>query len=221
MTESCRGVVVRLVKTTGGRRMVTIITREAGKIGAGSSISEKGKSKSALAVRPFSLSLFRLEEKRKGFVWIKSAEVIDSHFALAEDADRYAEAAFALEFTDRLLPEGIAAEGIFDLLTAHLSLLSSRKRNFRLATVAFLIKVFDISGIMPDEGSIRSALLPSNGDFDIFAIVEFIRNNPLDRLSGLTLEPAKCNAIYSFLRGFAEEHLEIGKLKSDVLSKRT
>jgi DNA repair protein RecO (recombination protein O) len=201
--------------------MVTIITREAGKIGAGSSIPERGKSKSALAIRPFSLSLFRIEEKRKGFLWIKSADIIDSHFALAEDADRYAEAAFALEFTDRLLPEGVAAEEIFDLLTAHLALLSSRKRNFRLSTVAFLIKVFSAYGIMPEEEDIRSALLPSNGDFDIFTIVEFIRNNPLDRLSGLTLEPAKCNEIYSFLRGFAEEHLDIGKLKSDVLLKRT
>jgi DNA repair protein RecO (recombination protein O) len=205
---------MRLVKMPGGRRMVTIFTRESGKVGAGTAISERGKSKSALAIRPFSLSVFSIDEKRKDFLWIRSAELSESHFAVAEDEERYAEASFALEFTDRLMPEGVPDERVYDLLCEHLPLLIARKRNFRLATVGFLVKVFDALGVLPGEEELR---LPMEGGFDILTIVEFIRNNPLSRLSGLTLEAAKCDAIYNFLRSFAAEHLEIGRLKSDVL----
>jgi DNA repair protein RecO (recombination protein O) len=213
------GIVLRLVKTTGGKRMVTIFTKDAGKLGAGTNISEKSKSKSTLAIRPFSRSEFHIEEKGAGYLRVKSADLIESHFALSEDPDKYSEGSLAIEFTDRLLPDGIAAADVYALLSEHLRLLCLRKKNYRLLSCAFLLKVLDVSGVLPDAGGVRDGALQSNSDFDILDVIEFLRDSPLEQMGGLMLEEAMCDQVFAYLRGLAAEHLGIGYLKSDALLK--
>ena len=60
MYINSEGIIFRQVKATGGRRMILLFTKKYGKISAGSNINEKGRTKSALAMRPFTYGTYEL-----------------------------------------------------------------------------------------------------------------------------------------------------------------
>jgi DNA repair protein RecO (recombination protein O) len=210
------GIVIRQVRTTGSRRMVTVFTREGGKLGAGTFLSESGKSKAALALRPFVHGRYEIAEKAGGLLSITQAEVVDAHFGIGQDADRFAEASFALEFTDKLLPERFRAGGVFALLARYLAIIEKRERDFRLPTLSFMVKVMQGLGVFPDAGGL-AAELRAGGNDDILKHTAFLMENPLERVEGLTLAGDAEALVFAALRRFAREHLDVGDLKSEGL----
>jgi len=204
----------------GGRRMILIFTREEGKISAGTHISEKSKGGGALAIRPFAYGQYTISEKSGSTRSISSAETIDAHFALGEDLDRFAEASYALEFTDKILPENAGAPDIFDLLKVYLAMLSSRKTDFRLLTISYLVKVMQELGVFPEASSYREGLLLTGINDDIFNTIVFIAEQPLERMEALTLEGEKEETVFGIIKAFAHENLEIGAIKSERMLSR-
>ena len=82
------GIILKQVKTVNNRRMVLLFSRKYGKIGAGTSINEKGRGKSALAMRPFTYGKYELYKNRDNYN-INGAEVIKSYFKIGEDVEKY------------------------------------------------------------------------------------------------------------------------------------
>ena len=217
MKRLCQGIVIRQTKIVGGRRMILVFTREEGKVSAGTHISEKGKGGAALAIRAFAYGQYAITEKGEGIRSIASAETIDSHFALGEDADRFAEASFALEFTDKLLPEGVPEPGIFDLLKDYLEMLAARRKSFRLLTVSYMVKVMQELGVFPEADSLSNGELISGLNGDILNVLVFIEGQPLKRMESLTLEADKERAVFNAVKAFAQKHLELGTIKSELM----
>ena len=202
--------------------MILVFTREEGKLSAGTHISEKSKGGAALAIRPFAYGHYTITEKGTGTHSISSAETIDAHFALGEDADRFSEASFVLEFTDKILPDDASAPAIFDLLKSFLTMLSNRKKDHRLLTISYLIKVMQELGVFPDEISLTEGIASSTGGMllsevngDILNTIVFIAGQPLERMDALTLEVEKEEAVFGVIKAFAHEYLEIGTIKSE------
>ena len=212
------GIVFRQVKISGGKRMIQIFSREKGKISAGTLLSEKSKSKSALSIRPFTYGQYNLDIKPSNYINIRSAETIDANYQLGENPDRFLEASYILEFTDKLLPEGKKETKIFDLLVLSLKLLCARNENFKLITISYMIKVFQESGVFPVvfSSNFNDVELISSLNFDILNIIEYLANNPLERMEKLTLESNNTETIFLVLKEFSEIHLDIGPLKSDI-----
>lgn len=52
MLTDTEGIVLRQIKTSYNRRMILLFSKKYGKISAGTSIQEKGRGKSSLALRP-------------------------------------------------------------------------------------------------------------------------------------------------------------------------
>ena len=52
MFTETEGIVLKQVKIAGGRRIVLLFSEKYGKISTGTGLSEKGKGKNALAMRP-------------------------------------------------------------------------------------------------------------------------------------------------------------------------
>ena len=115
MLTDTEGIVLRQVKTSYNRKMIRLFTRSYGKISAGTGIGERGRSKSALAIRPFTYGRYELFKSRDSYN-IDSAEVIKSFYGIGEDVDKYMQGAYVLEFTEKALPEEMPAPAIFDLL---------------------------------------------------------------------------------------------------------
>ncbi|MDD2217931.1 MAG: recombination protein O N-terminal domain-containing protein, partial [Eubacteriales bacterium] len=55
---------MKQTKATNGRRMIVLFSKKYGKISAGTGITEKGKGKSALAMRPFTFGRYELYKSR-------------------------------------------------------------------------------------------------------------------------------------------------------------
>ena len=215
MIREYEGIVIRQTKITGGRRMVLVFTREEGKLSAGTHLSEKSRGGAALAIRPFAHGLYFVAEKSADVRSVSSAEIIDAHFTLGEDADRFAEASYALEFTDKLLPDGVRAPQVFDLLSEYLDMLAGRKSDFRLLTISYLVKVMRELGVFPDAASLAEGELLSGLNGDILNVLAFIVEQPLSRMDALTLEEEKERAIFGVVKSFAYSFLDIGMIKSE------
>lgn len=106
MYTSTEGIIFRQVKATGGRRMILLFTKKYGKISAGSSLSEKGKGKTALAMRPFTYGVYELYKGRE-YYNLNNAEVRKSYFRIGDDLDKYMQASLVLELTEKMIPEEV------------------------------------------------------------------------------------------------------------------
>ena len=148
MLTDTEGIVLRQVKTSYGRRMILLFSKKYGKISAGTSIAERGKNKSSLALRPFTYGRYELFKNRDSYN-INSADVLKSYYGIGEDVDKYMNGAYVLEFTERVLSEEVPAPAIFNLLIDFFDLLEMRKKGIGTLVLAYQTKVFKYSGVMP------------------------------------------------------------------------
>ena len=93
MLTDTEGIVLRQIKTSYNRRMILLFSKKYGKISAGTSIQEKGRGKSSLALRPFTYGRYELFKNRDSYN-INSADVLKSYYAIGEDVDKYMNAMF-------------------------------------------------------------------------------------------------------------------------------
>ena len=148
MLTDTEGIVLRQIKTSYNRRMILLFSKKYGKISAGTSIQEKGRGKSSLALRPFTYGRYELFKNRDSYN-INSADVIKSYYAIGENVDKYMNGAYVLEFTERVLSEGVPAPGIFHLLLDFFDLLESRDRGIGTLVLGYQIKLFKYAGVAP------------------------------------------------------------------------
>lgn len=148
MLTDTEGIVLRQTKTSYGRRMILLFSKKYGKISAGTGINEKGRGKSSLALRPFTYGRYELFKNRDSYN-INGADVIRSYYAIGEDVDKYMNGAYVLEFTERVLEEGVPSPGMFNLLIDFFDLLESRDRGIGTLVLAYQTKVLRYAGVMP------------------------------------------------------------------------
>ena len=143
------GIVMKHIKASGGRNMLLIFTKKYGKIsvGTGSSI-RNNRSKSALAVRPFTLGKYEIFQNRQYYNY-NSGEVKRSFFSFGEDLDKYMAASYVLELTDKALPEGVPEPRLFNALEDFMVTLEGRSKKALTLILAYEIKMLDILGTPP------------------------------------------------------------------------
>ena len=245
MYTDTEGIVIRQTKTAYGRRMIVLLTKKYGKISAGTSISEKGKNKSSLALRPFTYGRYELYKGRDSYS-INGAETVESFFSIGEDIGKFAVASAALELTDRLLEEDQPSPAMFSLLSDLLAMLEARKSGFGTLLLAFKIKALAVSGCgiasdgcvgcgktedlrvfsVPDGGfscgsctdaqSLLNPLIFEVSD-DIINIVRFVQSHPLRSLENLSIPSQAGKLLTKILKAYYSFHLGIDALKSESL----
>lgn len=149
MVTDTEGIVLRQVKAMGGRRMISLFSQKYGKISVGTSLNEGGRNKTALSVKAFSYGRYELFKNRDNYN-LNNGQVIKSYYGLGEDLDKYMAASYVLEFTDKILPEEMPQPRIFNLLVEFLEALEKREKKQGTLVLAYLIKVLDTLGTMPE-----------------------------------------------------------------------
>mgnify|MGYP000850146791 CR=1 FL=1 len=243
MYISAEGIIFRQVKAAGGRRMLLLFTKKYGKISAGSSISEKGKKRSALALRPFTYGVYELY-KNKEYYNIDSADVKRSFFRIGEDVDKYMQASYILELTEKTLPEDLPQPRLFNLLTEFLSAMEKREKRHETLVLAYEVKLLDIFGSFPslnscarcgetenleffsvqDGGMLCRACGNKANDaliyqpkFDIVNILKFFLKTPMGAFEKIALDEKAAEELQQILRKYISYHLDIGTLKSESI----
>lgn len=243
-TES-EGIILRQIKAANGRRMVVLFSKKYGKISAGSNISEKGKSRAALAMRPFTFGRYDLFRNRDSSN-INRAEVIRSFYRIGENVDKYMCASYVLEFTDKLLMEEHPAPRLFDLLIDFFSLLEERKSKYETLVSAYQVKAMDLLGFAPqlercvlcgdedisggfsvrDGGvickacskkipAVQNVSLIFPIDIGTISILKYFLTHSLRSLEKIGLEDELQMRIRMLLRRCTEYHLGVSGLKSE------
>ncbi len=149
MITDTEAIVFRQVKTLNGRRMILLFSKKFGKISVGSNITEGGKNKSALAVRPFTYGRYELFKGRESYN-LNNGQVIRSYYSLGEDLDKYMIASYILELTEKLAAEDLPQPRMFNLLLDFLDALEKREKKHDTLAMAYMVKVLDILGTMPN-----------------------------------------------------------------------
>lgn len=243
MYTDTEGIILKQIKTVSGRRMVLLFSKKYGKISAGTSITEKGKGKSALAMRPFTYGRYELYKNRDTY-HINGAEVIKSYYRIGEDVEKYMCCSYVLELTERVLAEDAKAPELFYLLLDFFSLMEERKKKYETLVLGYQVKLLQCYGSMPkldacvccgsavdlthfsvkDGGLLcKTCILQENVNDALiyelnFAIVNILRyflGNPLKSFKNLALDEAVQGQLQQILKEYFAYHLDIKKLKSE------
>lgn len=204
------GIILKQVKTLNGRRMISIFSKKYGKICCGSSVTEGGKNKTALALRPFTYGRYELYSSRDSYN-IQGAETIKSYYGIGEDVDKYMAACYVLELTDKLLMEDQPQPKLFMLLKEFFDMLELRKTAFQTLVTAYQCKLLSLQGLSPSEG------LKSRAGADIIKTLRYFEEHSISDLSGLALQKDTETELRSLLKEYFSVHLGVDNLKSEGL----
>ena len=242
MVTETDGVILRQTKTVKDRIILVLLTRKLGKISAGTGTRTFGKRKSSLPLRAFTHGRYQLYSGRQIYN-VDSADVIESYYGIGENPDSFFCASYVLEFTDRVLPEGMPAEHVLDTLTGMLRILSRRKTRLKSLLLMYQWKVLQILGYMPgldacvrcgsteepaglsvvdggiicghcrDSGTVNMRLLYEL-NFDIIQILKFIQKNEIEAFSKLTFRDDTAEHLGRILESYLSYHLDVRDLRS-------
>ena len=247
MVLNTEGIILHQTRMVQGRRMILLFTKEYGKISVGTNIGDKGRSKSSLALKPFTYGSYQIFEGRN-YYELDRADAITSYYSIGEDLDRYAAASMAMELTEKLIPEGLPQPAVFSLLQEFLGELERRKKKFETLLIAYEIKMLKILGAYPALDSCVSCgekeeldyfSVPDGGimcrkcaerpetngqqplifhlDFDIIKVINYFAKNPLRSFSGIALSDDVSAKLMRILKEYMAYHFDLGKLKSEGL----
>ena len=128
-------------------RLLTLYTRESGKIKAIAKGARKPQSRKTGHVELFMRSRFMLAEGR-GFHIITQAEMIDAYPALREDLVRTTYASYLVELLDRFTVEEDTHQEIYQLLSDALGWLGEAD-DIRLPTRTYELRLLGYLGFQP------------------------------------------------------------------------
>ena len=225
--------------------MILLFSKKFGKISAGSGITEKGRSKAALALRPFAYGRYEMFKNQERFN-IQSAEVIRSYFKIGENIDKFMASSYIMEISDKLLEEGAQNIKYFQLMLDFFDVMEKREADMLTLVLAFEIKALQILGVAPQldgcvvcnqPGATTSFGVREGGmicekclknmpntandsliyelSFDIVDVLKYFLNNPIQSFQNLRLAEEKQIIIKSLLRTYLSYHLDLGALKSE------
>lgn len=227
--------------------MILLFSKRYGKISAGTSISEKGRNKSSLALKPFTYGRYEMFKNRDSYN-INAVEVIKSYYKIGEDVDKYMNGAYVLEFTEKALADEVPAPAVFRLMTEFFDLLENRQKGIGTLVLAYQVKLFRYLGVMPELercavcgqkkepaafcveeggavcadclGEIRNSdnhRLIYDAKLGIINILRYFTVNPLKSIENLALKEETGRLLQKLVRDYAAYYLDVSELKSEKL----
>ena len=245
MNVQTRGIILKQVKMMNDKRMLVIFSERYGKISVTSSGTDSGRGrlKSSLAYKPFTLGNYDLY-KGKDVFRMGRGETVRSFYKIGEDVDKYLEASYILEFTDRLLPAEEPAPALFGLLSDYFEILERRSKEYAFLTLVYQIKAIQICGYMPrlnecavcgkKDGAFmldiaRGGVICSDcaqdnrliykSDSAIINKIRFIAQKSIKQMEKMYLEQDSLDELLRFVRNYVKYHLDISNLNSEKLIK--
>jgi DNA repair protein RecO (recombination protein O) len=249
MYAETEGIILKQVKAVNERRMVLLFSKKYGKISAGTSINERGRNRSALAMRPFTHGRYDLYKSRDTY-HINGAEVVKAYYKIGEDVEKYMCASYMLEFTEKLLPENVPSAEMFKLVLDFFDLLETRKKKHMTVVVAFQLKAIQSMGLTPEMyacalcgqkedivffgvregglicGSCRNNISPDsnheliyNMGFDIIEALKYFFGNRLKSMEHIALNEKILSKLKVIIKDYIAYHLDIKELVSEEFLK--
>ena len=149
-TQITRAFILRTVDYRDSDRILTLLTRDLGKISAIARWARSSRKRFGGALEPFALLEVSLGRGRghDKMLLLNEALLVDSHPGLATDLGRIGSAALVTELVRELTPENDPDPRMFDLLREFMSLMSSTKTvSVKALALCAVLRVLAFCGV--------------------------------------------------------------------------
>ncbi len=162
------GIVLREIRYKDTSKILTIYTKEHGKISAMARGAYKPKSGLIANTQLFSHSEYEMY-KGKSFYYLNQGHVINSFYSIRENMQRVAYGYYMLEMIDKSLEEEQKSEKLFLLLEKGLRIISSLEKDFLKFIVGYELKFISFLGYRPviDKCVICEGKLSNKSKFSV------------------------------------------------------
>lgn len=244
-------IVLRCIKMTGGRNLVTLLTRDDKKILASAYGSVSSKGGDANILQPMSKSIFQIKQNR--YYNVLKVDLIDYPMEIASDIEKLAVAMFAIEITDKVIPENSGEHGAYNHLSSFLDAARRRESEYAIFPIYYFIKILTMTGVFVINNEVfldaanescyfslksgktyetyKKAKTEIGGGYydslilkvssDIINTVRYLANADISKVGELTIPDDKFNEYWMFLRRYASYHLGKLNLKSESVLCKT
>ena len=141
-------VVLRHLDWGEADRLLTLFTREAGKLRAVAKGARKVRSRKAGHLEPFTRVALMLARGRDAWI-VTQAETVDAYLPIGQDLTRIGYASYVIELLDRFTYEEGENRPLYNLLTDTLARIAALPDPF-LAVRYYDIRLLDLSGFRPE-----------------------------------------------------------------------
>src|SRR5512145_1660215 len=142
------GIVLRAVDYGESDRIVTLLTRERGKVGAFARGARASRRRFAGLLEPFTLLALDLADRRGDLLGLEAASALRAHGGIRTELARIAVAGYAAELAGELVRDAEPHPELFELLADFLSGLDSGPAR-PAALRAFELGALAATGFMP------------------------------------------------------------------------
>jgi DNA repair protein RecO (recombination protein O) len=147
MLQKCEGIVIRTTDYSETNKIVTIYTREWGKVGVMARGAKKTNSRLAAITQPFSYGYY-LVQTGSGLGSLQQGEMISSMRSIREDIVLTAYASYVLELTDKCTEEKKPNPYLFELLLQTLKYMDE-EYDLDILIHIFEMKMLNSLGLYP------------------------------------------------------------------------
>lgn len=147
MLEKCEGIVIRTTDYAETNKIVTLYTREWGKVGVMARGAKKPSSRLTAITQPFTYGHFLIQRGR-GLGSLQQGEIISSMRSMREDIFQTAYASYIIDLTDKSTDEKKPNPFLFQLLLQTLQYLDEGYDQDILMHI-YEMKMLNVLGLYP------------------------------------------------------------------------
>jgi DNA repair protein RecO (recombination protein O) len=148
-TVKARGVVLKETPVGESDKIITLLTKERGKISVSARGARKTKSKYLAGTQLFTYSDFVLFDGKR-FYSVTQIDIIENFYAIRREYDKLCCGNLFVEMCDKLILENMPCEDILFLLLKALLALARDRTRPQLVSRAFEFKFMQLSGYAPE-----------------------------------------------------------------------
>ncbi len=147
--KKTEGIVIKEMRFKDSSKIITLYTKELGKITIMARGAYKPKSRLMSNTELFFHNKYTLY-KGKSFYYINDTDIVNSFYSLRENMDRLMFGSYMLELVDISTMEGQTQEILFYLLLKGLKILSDLESDFLKFILAYELKFISFLGYRPN-----------------------------------------------------------------------
>jgi DNA repair protein RecO (recombination protein O) len=199
-----RGIILgsKLLRETD--KAVFIYTREHGKIRAVAKGALKLSSKFTGTIETLNFCDFNLYQGPRNTI-ITEVKQEKSFKTLRENLDKATSAILIAKIANELIAEHVKTSEIFDLIEETLKEIVKSNKTL-IITAAFVIKLLDILGLLPDMEDIKN--FHTHFPVKYQKLIKFLQENSFSKITKLTVKKDEAPIIKSILKDIIEYETE-------------
>ena len=146
-TEKLRGIVLREQAKGESNKQIVLLAQGLGRVLLSARGARKAKSKLLAATQLFCYADFVVYEG-KGFYSVTQAELKNSFYGLRLDMDKFSEAMYLAELTERSCPVGMEQDAVLELLYYAFFIMEKGILPPKLVSCIFVLKLLQLNGLL-------------------------------------------------------------------------